>query len=136
MMRINFVKRLRSLTSAALLAGLSFAGADAAAAQGADNLHLAEKRDLAGLLGQAHYVRTLCNGKRDQYWRNFMRDFLELEAVNESRRSLFVKAFNYGYRYQSDHSSRSCSADTPALEAEIARQGRRLSETIAMGYLR
>ena len=108
----------------------------AAFAQSDDNLHLTEKRDLANVLGRVHYVRTLCNGKSDQYWRNFMRDFLDLEATDSTRRSLFVKAFNYGYRFQSDQMERGCTTDTQIVEARLAKEGRVLAETIARGYLR
>ena len=95
---------------------------------------LKEKRDLAGLLGEAHYIRTLCNGANDQYWRNFMRDFLDLEGESPSRRSLFVTAFNRGYRYQS-HRSTTCSQATASDEARLARKGKTLAEEIALSYL-
>ncbi|MBB35192.1 MAG: TIGR02301 family protein [Hirschia sp.] len=100
-----------------------------------DSRYLTQKRDLAGLLGQVHFIRTVCNGEGDQYWRNFMRDFLELEAVNESRRSLFVKAFNHGYRYQSRQLTQGCSASAVQIEIALAQEGRRLAERIATGYL-
>ena len=60
---------------------------------------------------------------------------LDLEAVTESRRSLLIKAFNHGYRYQGERMAPVCNAQAPVIEKQLASQGRRLAETIAVGYL-
>ena len=96
---------------------------------------LQEKRDLASVLGEAHYIRTLCNGQKDQYWRNFMSQMLDLEGGVEYRRSLLVRAFNLGYRTQSRRSSGVCNSQSPVEESKLATRGRKLAERIALGYL-
>ena len=37
--------------------------------------------DLAETLGQAHAVRSACNGDADQTWRNYMMNLLAIEGV-------------------------------------------------------
>ncbi len=104
-------------------------------AQTNDARMIASKRDLPGLLGEAHYIRTLCNGKADQYWREFMRDFLDLEGDSPSRRSIYVRAVNHGYKFQSTRNS-TCNSATPKEEILLATKGRQLAERIAIEYLK
>lgn len=119
-------------TAATLL--ICLAGALPAAAQTSDARMLASKRDLAGVLGEAHFIRTLCNGKSDQYWRNYMADFLKLEGDPASHRSLYIQAFNRGYKFRSTRLS-VCTVDLSREEAVLATKGRKLAENIAISYL-
>lgn len=98
------------------------------------NQYLTFKRDLAGVLGEAHYIRTLCNGPKDQYWRNFMADFLIHEATSKSRKSLYTKAFNRGYKFQSNKITR-CDSNAAILEVSLATKGRKMAESIATQYM-
>ncbi|MEL7232787.1 MAG: TIGR02301 family protein, partial [Pseudomonadota bacterium] len=58
-------------------------------------------RDVIGLsevLGKAHAVRVMCNGRNDQYWRSYMMRLLDLEAAyGGGLRSSMANAFNAGY---------------------------------------
>jgi uncharacterized protein (TIGR02301 family) len=90
---------------------------------------------LAELLGQAHAIRSLCNGDADQTWRNYMFNMLAIEAPESGpRKSQLTSAFNRGFRNQSN-TTRSCSSDMGKVEAEIAARGRVLAESAANSYL-
>jgi len=90
---------------------------------------------LAELLGQAHAIRSLCNGDADQTWRNYMFNMLAIEAPESGpRKSALTSAFNRGFRTQSN-ATRSCSSDMGKLEAQIAARGRALAESAANSYL-
>lgn len=115
---------------AVFLVSLAFASA----ANAEDDRYLTEKRDLAGILGEVHYLRTLCNGQTDQIWRNYMRDFLDIEAKSKSRRSTYVSAFNRGYKYQRRRMD-SCSQSAVSVERSLSTKGRLLAEKIALSYL-
>lgn len=92
--------------------------------------------DLAETLGQAHAIRSLCNGDDDQTWRNYMFTMLNMEGPSGSpRRAAMTSAFNRGFRTQQG-SAKSCTPDMPRLEAQIAARGRALAETAANSYLR
>ncbi|MEM6626404.1 MAG: TIGR02301 family protein [Pseudomonadota bacterium] len=99
-----------------------------------DSRFLSQKRDLASVLGEVHYIRTLCNGKGDQYWRNHMRAFLDIEAASSSRRRMLVDAFNRGYANLNSRLD-ACTPDVAVMEARLSEEGRKLAETIAAGYL-
>ena len=91
--------------------------------------------DLAETLGQAHAIRSLCNGDEDQTWRNYMFTMLNMEGPSGSpRRSAMTSAFNRGFRTQ-QNDTKSCTPDTSKLEAQIAARGRSLAETAANSYL-
>ena len=91
--------------------------------------------DLAETLGEAHAIRSLCNGDQDQTWRNYMFSMLNMEGPTGSpRRSAMTSAFNRGFRNQSSR-NRSCTPDLPGLEAQIAARGRALAESVAASYL-
>lgn len=91
--------------------------------------------DLAETLGEAHAIRSVCNGDQDQTWRNYMFSMLNMEGPTGSpRRSAMTSAFNRGFRTQSTR-NRSCTPDLPGLEAQIAARGRALAESVAASYL-
>jgi len=89
---------------------------------------------LATVLGRAHAVRVTCNGRSDQYWRNHMRDLLDLEAPDRGGlRTSMARAFNDSY--SAEQSVRlTCDPATVAAEATFASQGRALSEALAAHY--
>ncbi len=90
--------------------------------------------ELADILGQAHAIRTVCNGEGDQTWRAYMMEMMSIEAPGGRRRSDLTRAFNQGYRTQSRR-ARSCTGDLAEIEAQLAARGRMLSETITRIYL-
>ena len=91
--------------------------------------------DLAETLGEAHAIRSLCNGDDDQTWRNYMFSMLNMEGPTGSpRRSAMTSAFNRGFRTQSTRNS-ACTPALTNLEAQIAARGRALAESVAASYL-
>jgi uncharacterized protein (TIGR02301 family) len=90
--------------------------------------------ELAAALGEAHAIRTLCNGDGDQTWREYMMRLLDLEAPANPRRSALTSAFNRGYRSQSSRHS-ACTADLVQEEARIGARGRQIAESIVRTYL-
>ncbi len=131
-MRYSFKTIQRSLVFSALATASIFLTASAQQLSADQSLTI--KRDLAGVLGEVHYIRTLCNGSKDQYWRNFMSDFLKHEAISQQRKSLFTAAFNRGYKFQSQRLSR-CDSRVAILEVTLASKGRRMAESIAAQYM-
>lgn len=87
-----------------------------------------ELRQLAQVLGGAHYLRVLCVGRGDQSWRQFMTAMLDREGG--ARRTDLVDGFNAGYR---DIELRfpNCSPAAQAYETELKNQGMRLADTLA-----
>ena len=125
--------RLRILSLAIALA----AGATAALAQaprppetpeGRRQQYLLESRQLANVLGQAHYLRLLCAGRGDQSWRDFMRQLLDREGG--PRRTDLIDAFNAGYRVGEERFP-ACTPGALAQESELKAQGLRLADTLS-----
>jgi uncharacterized protein (TIGR02301 family) len=90
--------------------------------------------DLAGALGSAHAIRVRCNGRDDQYWRQYMSDMLSYEAPNRGNlRSSLVAQFNEAYQ---DTTRDYLKCDNRAVEAEarFAREGQEIAERMAMHY--
>jgi len=87
--------------------------------------------DLAQTLGQAHAVRVACNGRGDQYWRQYMQNLLELEAPYGGglRRSM-VNGFNAGFSEGSD-ANPTCNSEAIAAEKTYAAKGQILSNQLA-----
>ena len=82
--------------------------------------------DLASVLGGAHYLRILCEGRGDQRWRDYMRGVITREPAYE--RDL-TAAFNQGYR---DEESRygDCNRDAQQTEAELRARGLRIADAL------
>ena len=129
---ICFPKTLKGMSWALLL--IIFGSIEANAQQSGSDGDLTLKRDLAGILGEVHYIRTLCNGSKDQYWRNYMRDFLKHEASSKQKKSLFTKAFNRGYKHRRRLLDR-CDTNAAQLESSLATRGREIAENIAVQYM-
>src|SRR5262245_40498082 len=68
----------------------------------------AQLTELSEVLGGAHYLRILCQGRGDQRWRDYMRGVIDREP---SYRDRLVEAFNRGYR---DQETRFAVCDRPA----------------------
>lgn len=87
-----------------------------------------EARQLAHVLGQAHYLRLLCVGRGDQSWREYMRQLLDREGG--PRRTDLIDAFNAGYRFGEERFP-ACTAGAQSQENELKTQGLRLADTLA-----
>lgn len=122
----------------AALIALSLAGfASGAAAQQPEPQAQAPQRgeawyrgqlvELAEVLGGAHYLRILCDGRGDQRWRDFMRGVIEREPRYNSE---LVDAFNRGYR-QEESRFFNCDGTARQVEAELRARGLRVSQALS-----
>jgi uncharacterized protein (TIGR02301 family) len=124
-------KRLKALLAACALT-LSAAPAWAqnapppTAAQTGEAWYRQQLVDLSGVLGGAHYLRILCEGRGDQRWRDYMRGVITREPAYE--RDL-TAAFNQGYR---DEEMRydDCNRDAQQSEAELRARGLRIADAL------
>ncbi len=83
---------------------------------------------IAGLLGEAHAIQVLCNGKADQYWRNHMFELLDLEAPSDGKlRTQLVDAFNEAFAAMETKRTE-CNAQAKSEFDSIARDGLELAE--------
>jgi uncharacterized protein (TIGR02301 family) len=82
---------------------------------------------LAEILGGAHYLRILCEGRGDQRWRDYMRGVMQREP---NYNSVLVEGFNRGYR---DEEARfpTCDETTRQMEAELRARGLRVSRALS-----
>lgn len=83
--------------------------------------------ELAQVLGGAHYLRILCQGRGDQRWRDYMRGVIDREPQYNQQ---LVEGFNRGYR---DQEARFPVCDTTAqqTEAELRARGLRVSRGLS-----
>ena len=79
--------------------------------------------ELASVLGGAHYLRILCQGRGDQRWRDFMLGVISHEP---GTRALMVENFNRGYRDQ-EARYQECDQEATQSEAELRARGLRIS---------
>jgi uncharacterized protein (TIGR02301 family) len=88
--------------------------------------------DLASVLGGAHYLRILCEGRGDQRWRDYMRGVITREPNYE--RDL-TAAFNQGYR-QEESRFDDCDRDAQQGEAELRARGLRIADGLRARHTR
>jgi len=124
--------RLTRLAPAILAAALATtpAGAQTPANPG----HWAAVQELAQTLGQAHWIRVLCNGDQDETWRRYMQDLLELEGREGDQHTALVGAFNQGFRSLRT-TYKSCTDDMKTAESKLAAHGKDLADQLARSYL-
>jgi len=85
-------------------------------------------------LGQLHYLRRLCFGDDDQYWRDFAGRLLQLEAGTDTqRREALTRAFNAGYGREQER-FKTCSNNVSVDAAALAENGRRLASMLGDPY--
>ena len=79
--------------------------------------------ELSEVLGGAHYLRILCQGRGDQRWRDYMRGVIDREP---SYHDGLVEGFNRGYR---DQEARFpiCDRAASQTEAELRARGLRVA---------
>lgn len=85
---------------------------------------------LSDILGRAHYIQVLCNGRSDQFWRDQMSELLAHEAPKDGplRRQL-IEQFNTAYSDQ-ESALTQCNAAARSEFSKLADKGRALSESI------
>jgi uncharacterized protein (TIGR02301 family) len=83
--------------------------------------------ELAEVLGGAHYLRILCDGRGDQRWRDYMRGVMDRET---SYRDQLVEGFNRGYRDQEARFS-VCDRAAAQTEAELRARGLRVANGLS-----
>lgn len=123
--------RLRSLfvCGTALLSTLSAPASSQDSERG--RIYQDKLLDLADTLGRIHSIRVLCNGQSDQYWRDYMRNLLDLEAPESSfLRSKIVESFNGAYTSQQALMGE-CSAKALRSESELTTRGEQLAESLS-----
>ena len=80
--------------------------------------------ELSEVLGGAHYLRIVCDGRGDQRWRTYMRGVIEREPQYNA---LLVEGFNRGYR-QEEARFPICDTTTRQMEAELRARGVRVAQ--------
>ncbi len=83
--------------------------------------------ELAEILGGAHYLRILCDGRGDQRWRDYMRGVIQREPQHNAA---LVEGFNRGYRNEEARFP-TCDATTRQMEAELRARGLRVSQGLS-----
>lgn len=87
--------------------------------------------ELSEVLGKAHAIRIMCNGRNDQYWRSYMQRLLELEAAyGGGLRSSMANAFNAGYS-TSESQFQSCTQAAVDAEKVLAVEGQTYANNLA-----
>ena len=85
---------------------------------------------LAEIIGSLSYLRTLCETREAQDWRERMAALLESEGRSPQRRERLASAYNRGFRaYSATH--RTCSDGTQEASARLAQEGERLAKALA-----
>ncbi|MGX1790033.1 TIGR02301 family protein [Bosea sp. NPDC055332] len=88
---------------------------------------------LAEIIGSLSYLRTLCETREAQDWRERMATLLESEGRSPQRRERLASAYNRGYRaYSATH--RTCSDGTQEASARLAQEGEKLAKTLASRF--
>lgn len=82
---------------------------------------------LSTVLGGAHYLRILCQGRADQRWRDYMKNVINREP---NYRNQLIEGFNRGYRDQEARYP-ACDATATTSEAELRAQGLRLANGLS-----
>lgn len=129
---------LVSLTlSAFAVCTMTYAHAEANSASETDTINYDRKiTRLSAILGNAHAIRTLCNGPSDQIWRVYMSHLLDAEAPEkDSRYNRFLDAFNAGY-YAERQKSEKCSGQLKNKESRLAKEGQAITEKLIARDLR
>ena len=83
--------------------------------------------ELAEVLGGAHYLRIVCDGRGDQRWRDYMRGVIQREPQYNG---VLVEGFNRGYR-QEEARFPVCDATTRQMEAELRARGLRVAQGLS-----
>lgn len=92
-----------------------------------EDWYRAQLVELSEVLGGAHYLRILCEGRGDQRWRDYMRQVITREPENNA---LLVEGFNRGYRQEEARFSE-CDETSRQVEAELRARGLRVAQGLS-----
>jgi uncharacterized protein (TIGR02301 family) len=88
---------------------------------------------LAEIIGSLAYLRTLCEAREAQDWRERMAALLESEGRSPQRRERLASAYNRGYRaYSATH--RTCGDGSQEASARLAQEGEKLAKALASRF--
>lgn len=88
---------------------------------------------LAEIIGSLAYLRTLCETREAQDWRERMAALLDSEGRSPQRRERLASAYNRGFRaYSATH--RTCSGGTQEASARLAQEGEKLAKALASRF--
>ncbi|MCP4560103.1 MAG: TIGR02301 family protein [Bosea sp.] len=88
---------------------------------------------LAEIIGSLAYLRTLCETREAQDWRERMATLLESEGRSPQRRERLASAYNRGYRaYSATH--RTCGDGSQEASARLAQEGEKLAKALASRF--
>lgn len=124
---------VREIACAVLAAGLLAVAAHAQQptpqqpGQRGEDWYRGQLVELSEILGGAHYLRILCEGRDDQRWRNYMRGVIDREPRYNG---LLVEGFNRGYRNEEARFP-VCDATTRQMEAELRARGLRVAQGLS-----
>jgi uncharacterized protein (TIGR02301 family) len=120
---------IRALVCASLFFAVAAAPAHAQQpqAQRGEEWYRSQLVELAEVLGGAHYLRILCEGRGDQRWRDYMRGVIEREPQYNA---VLVEGFNRGYRTEEARFP-VCDATTRQMEAELRARGLRVAQALS-----
>jgi uncharacterized protein (TIGR02301 family) len=127
--------RLRAVLCAALIAAAALPAAAQQPRQGqqpapparGEEWYRGQLVELAEVLGGAHYLRIVCDGRGDQRWRDYMRGVIQREPQYNG---ILVEGFNRGYR-QEEARFPVCDATTRQMEAELRARGLRVAQGLS-----
>jgi uncharacterized protein (TIGR02301 family) len=117
---------LLSAFAAPAIAQPAQAPADNAERQSSEAWYAEQLGDLANVLGGAHYLRILCEGRGDQRWREYMQGVISREPAHRAR---LIEGFNAGYR-QEEIRFEDCDAAARQTEAELRARGLRIADAL------
>jgi uncharacterized protein (TIGR02301 family) len=86
--------------------------------------------DLAYVLGEAHALRQVCEGVRDQYWRQRMIRLVDTEQPDAAMERRLRESFNTGFATRQGEFP-VCTPAAHAAETAAMRRGRGLAERLA-----
>jgi uncharacterized protein (TIGR02301 family) len=92
-----------------------------------EDWYRAQLSELSEVLGGAHYLRILCEGRGDQRWRDYMRQVINREPEHNT---LLVEGFNRGYRQEEARFSQ-CDETSRQVEAELRARGLRVAQGLS-----
>ncbi|MFW6027575.1 MAG: TIGR02301 family protein [bacterium] len=121
-------RRIRPLIAA--LAGALITLPALAETAGEDDRFGRQVKELAGILGKVHYMRSLCVEGEDMVWRDAMMELVRLEEPSRAERKEMARRFNEGYHSARDRFPE-CDAKALHEMKRLGTDGARLSTRLA-----
>lgn len=86
--------------------------------------------ELAGVIGQSHSIRQVCNGPEDGFWYERMLGLLKTEDADHEFSERLRAAFNAGF-LDSRQRYFACNRITREAEARLGQRGQELARRLA-----